>query len=114
MDLKLAGKPLSSPDRPPASASPSPKSFASEGAHVIVNGRTQSARRRRPRLHPTPETTPTSTAFAADFSSAAGAEPSSLDFPTLDILVNNVGIFESNPLTKSPTPTGSASSRSTS
>ena len=76
--------------------------LAREGAHVIVNGRTD-ARVRLAREHilqAVPEAEVSG--VAADFSSAQGAEAVTRAFPVVDVLVNNVGIFEPKPFEEIP------------
>jgi NAD(P)-dependent dehydrogenase (short-subunit alcohol dehydrogenase family) len=69
-------------------------SLAAEGAHVYVNGRT------RERVDAAVEAIRSKAAstkvdgIVADFSSSAGAEAVIAKLPTVDVLVNNVGIFE--------------------
>jgi len=41
-------------------------------------------------------------AFAADFSGSAGAAAVIAKFPVVDVLVNNVGIFEPKPFAEIP------------
>jgi NAD(P)-dependent dehydrogenase (short-subunit alcohol dehydrogenase family) len=70
--------------------------LAREGAHVIVNGRTQrrvdeAVSRLRSASGARIE------GIAADVSGAAGCERVIAAFPELDILVNNMGIFEPKP-----------------
>ncbi len=77
-------------------------SLAREGARVIVNGRTVAgvtaaaaaiqAAVPAARLEP----------FAADLATEAGAAALVKQFPTLDILVNNLGIFEPKPFAQIP------------
>ena len=70
------------------------RSLASEGAHVYLNGRTQE------RVNAAMASIRSSTAagkvdgIVADFSSSAGAEAVIAKLPVVDVLVNNVGIFE--------------------
>jgi len=69
------------------------RSLAREGARVIVNGRTQAA------VDAAVETLRTSddvdvVGFAADLSKAKEAEALASRYPDVDILVNNLGIFE--------------------
>ena len=70
------------------------RSLAAEGAHVYVNGRTQE----RVELAMTAIRSQTPGAkvdgIVADFSGAAGAEAVIAKLPAVDVLVNNVGIFE--------------------
>ena len=70
--------------------------LAREGARVIVNGRTQKAvEEARSRI--TGATTHEVDGFAGDLSAAAVAEALAKAFPDVDILVNNLGIFEPKP-----------------
>jgi NAD(P)-dependent dehydrogenase (short-subunit alcohol dehydrogenase family) len=73
------------------------QSLASEGAHVYLNGRTKErvdAAVAAIRLHaPTAKVD----GIVADFSSATGAEAVIAKLPAVDVLVNNVGIFEPKP-----------------
>jgi NAD(P)-dependent dehydrogenase (short-subunit alcohol dehydrogenase family) len=70
--------------------------LAREGAHVIVNGRTQ---RRVDEAVSRPRSASGARieGIAADVSGAAGCERVIAAFPELDILVNNMGIFEPKP-----------------
>ena len=68
-------------------------SLAREGASVIVSGRTQPAVDAAVARMQS-ETGGDVTGFAADLSTAAGAEALVRRHPTVDILVNNLGIFE--------------------
>lgn len=71
--------------------------LAREGAHVIVNGRSTARvetaiselRRSVPKAHVE--------GVAADISGAAGCDQVIAAFPDVDILVNNMGIFEPKP-----------------
>jgi len=78
------------------------QSLASEGADVYVNGRTQqrvdaamAAIRSRAGAGKVD-------GIAADFSGPAGAEAVIAKLPAVDVLVNNVGIFEPKPFTEIP------------
>ena len=69
------------------------EALAREGARVIVNGRTQTA------VSSTMTAISASTranveGFAGDLGAASGAQPLAEAFPDVDILVNNLGIFE--------------------
>src|ERR1700675_1510595 len=78
------------------------KSLANEGAHVYVNGRTQErvdAAMRAIRSH---AATAKVDGIAADFSDSAGAEAVIAKLPAVDVLVNNVGIFEPKPFAEIP------------
>ena len=69
-------------------------SLAAEGAHVYVNGRTQE--RVESAMAAIRSQTPGAKVdgIVADFSGAAGAEAVIAKLPAVDVLVNNVGIFE--------------------
>jgi NAD(P)-dependent dehydrogenase (short-subunit alcohol dehydrogenase family) len=62
--------------------------LAKEGAKVIVNGRTQE------RVDHAKRASGAADGIAADLGTAAGADAVIARFPEVDILVNNVGIFE--------------------
>jgi NAD(P)-dependent dehydrogenase (short-subunit alcohol dehydrogenase family) len=72
--------------------------LAREGARVIVNGRSQpsvaAARARIGELHPGAKVE----SFAGDLSTASAAAELLKRTPEVDILVNNLGIFEPKPL----------------
>jgi len=76
------------------------EALANEGASVIINGRTQSAvdagvsklKNARGRV----------LGFAGDLSQASVAEALAKQFPDVDILVNNLGIFEPKPFLEIP------------
>src|ERR1700691_1934085 len=78
------------------------RSFAAEGAHVYLNGRTQErvdAAIAAIRSHvPMAQVE----GIVADFSSVAGAEAVIAKLPAVDVLVNNVGIFEPKPFVEIP------------
>jgi NAD(P)-dependent dehydrogenase (short-subunit alcohol dehydrogenase family) len=78
------------------------QALAAEGAHVYVNGRTQ----RRVDAAVAAIRSHTATAkvdgIVADFSSSAGAEAVIASLPVVDVLVNNVGIFEPKPFAEIP------------
>jgi NAD(P)-dependent dehydrogenase (short-subunit alcohol dehydrogenase family) len=73
------------------------RSLAGEGAHVYVNGRTQE--RVDTALAVIRSHVPAARVegIVADFSSIAGAEAAIAKLPEVDVLVNNVGIFEPKP-----------------
>jgi NAD(P)-dependent dehydrogenase (short-subunit alcohol dehydrogenase family) len=62
-----------------------------EGASVIVNGRTQ------PRVDEAVKKSGAAHGIAADLGTEAGAAKVIAQFPAVDILVNNLGIFEPKP-----------------
>jgi NAD(P)-dependent dehydrogenase (short-subunit alcohol dehydrogenase family) len=78
------------------------KSLAREGAHVYVNGRTQE------RVDTAMTAIRSNVArakvdgIAADFSGSAGTEAVIRKLPSVDVLVNNVGIFEPKPFAEIP------------
>lgn len=102
MDLGLAGKTALVTGSTAGIGLASAIGLAREGAHVIVNGRTekrvQQAREQILKEVPNAKVS----GVAADFSSAKGAEAVTKAFPELDVLVNNVGIFEPKDFEKIP------------
>jgi NAD(P)-dependent dehydrogenase (short-subunit alcohol dehydrogenase family) len=97
MDLKLAHKTALVTGSTAGIGFAIARSLAREGAHVIVSGRTQA--RIDHAIHSIQQAVPGAqlSGVAADFSSAAGAEAVIEAVPAVDILVNNVGIFEPKP-----------------
>lgn len=70
--------------------------LAREGARVIVNGRTQAAVDDAiAKLHNT--TGKTALGYAGDLGSAAAADALAAHYPDVEILVNNLGIYELKP-----------------
>lgn len=73
------------------------KALAGEGARVIINGRTESrvtaAVEEIRRAHPSARLE----RFAADLSQAAAADAVLGQFPAIDILVNNLGVYSLKP-----------------
>jgi len=73
------------------------KRLAAEGARVVVNGRTEArvtaARESILREHPSAKLE----AFVADLSRAEAAQSACERFPNLEILVNNLGAYETKP-----------------
>ena len=76
--------------------------LAREGATVVVNGRT--AERVNRALAALKKEAPGSQVegLAADLGSASGTEEAARRFPDLDILINNLGIFEPKPFETIP------------
>ena len=80
--------------------------LAAEGAAVVINGRT--AEGVETALASLRAAVPKARAegVAADAATAAGAEAMFARVPEVDILVNNLGIYELKPFFNSPMPTG--------
>src|SRR3989475_1898712 len=78
------------------------KSLASEGAHVYVNGRTQERVNAAVAAIRSHAAVAKVEGIAADFSGSAGAEAVIAKLPAVDVLVNNVGIFEPKPFAEIP------------
>jgi NAD(P)-dependent dehydrogenase (short-subunit alcohol dehydrogenase family) len=78
------------------------KSLANEGAQVYVNGRTQE--RVDAAVAAIRKNVPDARVdgIAADFADAEGAGTVIAKLPTVDVLVNNVGIFEPKPFAEIP------------
>ena len=70
--------------------------LANEGASVIVNGRTQE------RVDRAVQASGAAHGIAADLGTEAGARAVIAAFPAVDILVNNLGIFEPKPFDQIP------------
>ena len=68
--------------------------LAREGARVILNGRTEDAVREARREILEKKKEAKVEGFAADLATAAGCQAIAKRFPEVDILVNNLGIFE--------------------
>jgi NAD(P)-dependent dehydrogenase (short-subunit alcohol dehydrogenase family) len=102
VDLKLTGKTALVTGSTAGIGFAIAKSLASEGARVYVNGRTQErvdAAMRAIRSH---AATAKVDGIAADFSGSVGAEAVIAKLPAVDVLVNNVGIFEPKPFAEIP------------
>ena len=76
------------------------RALAAEGAEVTVNGRTED--RVRAAVEAVSREVPAARVHgvAADLSSAAGCQALIAQVPELDVLVNNMGIFEPKPFTE--------------
>jgi len=78
------------------------QSLANEGAHVYVNGRTQERVDAAVASIRTGHSDAQVEGIVADFGSASGAEAVIARLPAVDVLVNNVGIFEPKPFVEIP------------
>ena len=78
------------------------RALASEGAHVYVNGRTQKRVDATVAAIRSEAKTIKVDGIIADFSSSAGAEAVIVNLPVVDVLINNVGIFEPKPFAEIP------------
>src|ERR1700746_650752 len=94
MDLQLKGKKVLVTGSTAGIGFASARAFSAEGASVIINGRTQervdNAIREIRKSQPSAELT----GIAADVSNAGGCAKLIQTVPDVDVLVNNMGIFE--------------------
>ena len=102
MNLKLAGKVALVTGSTAGIGFAIAQSLATEGAHVHVNGRTQKRVDAALAAIRSQAATAKVDGIAADFSGPAGAEAVLARVPAVDVLVNNVGIFEPKPFTEIP------------
>ncbi len=102
MDLKLPGKTALVTGSTAGIGFAIAQSLANEGAHVYVNGRTQARVDAAITAIRSQAASAKVDGIAADFSGPAGAEAVIAKLPAVDVLVNNVGIFEPKPFTEIP------------
>lgn len=101
MDLKLAGKVTLVTGSTAGIGFAVARSLAKEGAHVYINGRTQ--QRVDAAIQALRADVATSVdGIVADFADGSGAEAVIAKLPAVDVLVNNVGIFEPKPFAEIP------------
>jgi NAD(P)-dependent dehydrogenase (short-subunit alcohol dehydrogenase family) len=97
MDLQLKGKKVLVTGSTAGIGFASARAFSAEGASVIINGRTQervdTAIREIRKLQPSGDLS----GVASDVSNAAGCAKLIQAVPNVDVLVNNMGIFEPKP-----------------
>jgi NAD(P)-dependent dehydrogenase (short-subunit alcohol dehydrogenase family) len=91
MDLQLNGKTALVTGSTAGIGLAIAQALAKEGASVIVNGRTEE------RVRAAIQTSGAAYGVAADLATEAGARKLIAQFPRVDILVNNLGIFEPKP-----------------
>jgi NAD(P)-dependent dehydrogenase (short-subunit alcohol dehydrogenase family) len=102
LDLKLTGKTALVTGSTAGIGFAIARSLASEGAHVYVNGRTQARVDAAMAAIRSRVAKAKVDGIAADFSASAGAEAVIAKLPAVDVLVNNVGIFEPKPFAEIP------------
>ena len=97
MDLQLTGKKVLVTGSTAGIGFATADAFAAEGASVVVNGRTQervdAAIAKIRKSHPQADVS----GVASDVSNAAGCAKLIKALPRVDVLVNNMGIFEPKP-----------------
>lgn len=102
MDLQLTGKQALVSGSTAGIGYSIAEALAREGARVIVNGRTEAAVERAVAQLRAASGPNAAEGFAGDLSTAAAAESLVRRFPDVEILVNNLGIFEPKPFEEIP------------
>jgi NAD(P)-dependent dehydrogenase (short-subunit alcohol dehydrogenase family) len=97
MDLKLTGKVALVTGSTAGIGFAIARSLAKEGAHVYLNGRTRARVDSAIQVIRTEIANGQVDGIAADFADASGADTVIKKLPVVDVLVNNVGIFEPKP-----------------
>lgn len=95
MDFKLAGKVALVTGSTAGIGLAIARSVAREGAHVYVNGRTQQRVNTAIRAIRSHVGGAEADGIETDFSDSSGAQKIIAKLPAVHVLVNNVGIFES-------------------
>ena len=101
MDLQLRGKRALVSGSTAGIGLAIAKGLSAEGARVIVNGREQ-ASVDRARAEITEATTADVDGYAGDLAQASVATALATAFPDVDILINNLGIFDPKPFEEIP------------
>jgi NAD(P)-dependent dehydrogenase (short-subunit alcohol dehydrogenase family) len=102
MDLQLKGKKVLITGSTAGIGFAAARAFAAEGASVIINGRTQERVDTAINKIRESQANANLTGVASDVSNAAGCAKMIQAAPDVDILVNNMGIFEPKPFEKIP------------
>src|SRR5246127_2119487 len=97
MDLRLTGRIALITGSTAGIGFASARSLAKEGAHVYLNGRTQARVDSAIRAIRSEIANVQVDGIEADFADVSGAETVIKKLPVVDVLVNNVGIFEPKP-----------------
>lgn len=102
MDLRLDGKVALVTGSTAGIGFAIAQSLAREGAHVYVNGRTSKRVEAAIAAIRSQIATAKVDGISADFATSAGADALISKLPAVDVLINNVGIFEPKPFAEIP------------